>query len=181
MMDVSDRSKPTLIKHHNWSPPFGGGTHNCLPLPDRNLLVVADEAVLDNCEDGIKYTWMFDIRQPTNPVSISTFPTPDEADYCKKGAHFGPHNIHENRPDTFVSSELIFATYQNAGIRVFDIRDAFRPEEVAAFVPPTPNRLVDGRLNRTKVIQSCDVLVTTDGVVYSTDFNGGLYILEYQG
>ena len=86
MMDVSDRTKPKLIKHHNWSPPFGGGTHNCLPLPDRNLLVVADEAVLDDCEDGIKYTWMFDIREPTNPVSISTFPTPDEADYCKKGA-----------------------------------------------------------------------------------------------
>jgi hypothetical protein len=180
MMDVSDRTKPKLIKHHNWSPPFGGGTHNCLPLPDRNLLVVADEAVLDNCEDGIKYTWMFDIREPTNPVSISTFPTPDEADYPNKGGHFGPHNIHENRPDTFVSSDLIFATYQNAGVRVFDIRNAFRPEEVAAFVPPTPNRLVDGRLNRTKVIQSCDVLVTTDGVVYSTDFNGGLYILEYQ-
>jgi hypothetical protein len=181
MMDVSDRSKPKLIKHHNWSPPFGGGTHNCLPLPDRNLLVVADEAVLDNCEDGIKYIWMFDIREPTNPVSISTFPTPDEADYCKKGAHFGPHNIHENRPDTFVSSDLIFATYQNAGIRVFDIRNAFQPKEVAAFVPPAPERLVDGRLNRAKVIQSCDVLVTRDGVIYTTDFNGGMYILEYQG
>ena len=181
MMDVSDRSKPKLIKHHNWSPPFGGGTHNCLPLPDRNLLVVADEAVLDNCEDGIKYTWMFDIRESTNPVSISTFPTPDEADYCKKGAHFGPHNIHENRPDTFVSSELIFATYQNAGIRVFDIRNAFQPKEVGAFVPPEPQRLVDGRLNRAKVIQSCDVLVTQDGVVYTTDFNGGMYILEYKG
>jgi hypothetical protein len=181
MMDVSDRSEPKLIKHHNWSPPFGGGTHNCLPLPDRDLLVVLDEAVLDNCEDGIKYIWMFDIREPTNPVSISTFPTPDEADYCKKGAHFGPHNIHENRPDMFVSSDLIFATYQNAGIRVFDIRNAFRPTEVAAFVPPTPELLVDGRLNRAKVIQTCDVLVTRDGVIYTTDFNGGMYILEYQG
>ena len=78
------------------------------------------------------------------PISISTFPTPDEADYCKKGAHFGPHNIHENRPDTFVSSDSIFATYQNAGIRVFDIRDPFRPKEVGAFVPPAPERLVDG-------------------------------------
>ena len=180
MMDVSDRTKPTLIKHHNWSPPFGGGTHNCLPLPDRNLLVVADEAVLDNCEDGIKYTWMFDIREPTNPVSISTFPTPDEADYCKKGAHFGPHNVHENRPDTFVSSDLIFATYQNAGIRVFDIKNAFQPKEIACFVPPEPERLVDGRLNRAKVIQTCDVLVDKEGVVYTTDFNGGMYILEYQ-
>jgi hypothetical protein len=25
----------------------------------------------------------------------------------------GPHNLHENRPGSFVSSELIFATYQN--------------------------------------------------------------------
>ena len=180
MMDVSDRTAPTLIVHRNWAPPFGGGTHNCLPLPDRQLLVVLDEAVLDNCEDGIKYIWMFDIREPSNPISISTFPTPDEADYCSKGAHFGPHNIHENRPDTFVSSDIIFATYQNAGVRVFDIRNAFHPVEVAAFVPPEPKRLIDHRLNRAKVIQSCDVLVTADGLVYSTDFNGGLYILEYQ-
>lgn len=181
MIDVSDRSAPKLITHRNWSPPFGGGTHNCLPLPDRQLMVVLDEAVLDNCEDGIKYIWMFDIREPSNPISISTFPTPDEADYPRKGAHFGPHNLHENRPDGFVSSDIIFATYQNAGVRVFDIRNAYRPEEVAAFVPPVPNRLVDHRPNRSKVIQSCDVLVTADGLVYSTDFNGGLYILEYQG
>jgi hypothetical protein len=181
MMDVTDRTRPKLIKHHNWSPPFGGGTHNCLPLPDRNLLIVADEAVLDNCEDGIKYIWVFDIREPTNPISISTFPTPNEEDYCKKGAHFGPHNIHENRPDTFVSSTLIFSTYQNAGIRVTDISNPFQPKEVGAFVPPEPKRLVDTRLNRAKVIQSCDVLVTKDGVIYTTDFNGGMYILEYNG
>ena len=181
MMDVSDRAKPTLITQKNWSPPFGGGTHNCMPLPDRDLLVVADEAVLDNCQDGTKFIWLFDIREPSNPVSISTFPTPAEADYVNKGAHFGPHNIYENRPDGLVSSETIFATYQNAGIRVFDIRNEYRPEETAAFVPPTPNRLVDPRPNRQKVIQSCDVWVSTEGLVYSNDFNGGLYILEYQG
>ncbi|MDP2410718.1 MAG: hypothetical protein Q8M26_10590 [Pseudolabrys sp.] len=181
MMDVADRTAPRLITHRNWSPPFGGGTHNCLPLPDRELMVVADEAVLDNCEDGIKYIWMFDIREPSNPVSIATFPTPSESDYPNKGGHFGPHNIHENRPDGMVSSDTIFATYQNAGIRVFDIRNAHRPEEVAAFVPPVPNRLVDHRPNRSKVIQTCDVWVSADGLVYSTDFNGGLYILEYRG
>jgi hypothetical protein len=181
MIDISDRAAPRLITHRNWSPPFGGGTHNCLPLPDRQLMVVLDEAVLDNCEDGIKYIWMFDIREPSNPISISTFPTPGEVDYPNKGGHFGPHNIHENRPDGLVSSDIIFATYQNAGIRVFDISNAHRPEEIAAFVPPVPNRLVDHRPNRRKVIQSCDVWVSADGLVYSSDFNGGLFILEYQG
>ncbi|MFP3656708.1 hypothetical protein SB777_37975, partial [Burkholderia sp. SIMBA_052] len=52
ILDVADRSAPKLITHRNWSPPFGGGTHNCLPLPDRDLLVVLDEAVLDHQEDG---------------------------------------------------------------------------------------------------------------------------------
>ena len=57
IMDIKDRSKPSLVTHKNWSPPFGGGTHNCLPLPDRNLLIVLDEAVMDNQEDGLKLIW----------------------------------------------------------------------------------------------------------------------------
>lgn len=179
MMDVSDRSNPTLITHKNWSPPFGGGTHNCLPLPNRDLMVVLDESVLDDCQDGIKHVWVFDIREPSNPISISTFPVPSEIDYCKKGAHFGPHNLYENRPDGLVSSELIFVTYQNAGIRVFDIKDPYKPEEVAAYVPPKPEKLMDHRPNRPKVIQTCDIWVSKEGLIYSTDYNGGLHIFEY--
>jgi hypothetical protein len=181
MIDVADRSAPKLITYRNWAPPFGGGTHNCLPLPDRDLLVVLDEAVLDHQEDGLKMIWLFDIREPANPVSIATFPTPHEADYKAKGAHFGPHNIHENRPGSFVSSELIFATYQNAGVRVFDIRDQYRPVEVGALVTPPPKRLVDHRPNRACVIQSTDVFVDRNGIVYCTDYNAGLYIMEFLG
>ena len=70
---------------------------------------------------GLNLFGLFDIREPSNPVSISTFPTPSDADYVNKGAHFGPHNIYENRPDGLVSSDTIFATYQNAGIRVYSI------------------------------------------------------------
>jgi hypothetical protein len=181
VLDVADREAPRLIVHRNWSPPFGGGTHNCLPLPDRDLLVVLDEAVLDHQEDGEKLVWLFDIREPANPVSIATCPTPVEADYARKGGHFGPHNIHENRPGSFVSSELVFATYQNAGVRVFDIRDRFRPIEVGALVPAAPERLVDHRPGRARVIQSADVFVDAQGLVYSTDYNAGLHIMEYGG
>jgi len=181
VLDIADRAKPKLITHQNWSPPFGGGTHNCLPLPDRELLVVLDEAVLDHQEDGLKLIWVFDNRVPKNPVSISTFPTPAEADYKAKGAHFGPHNVHENRPGSFISSQLIFATYQNAGIRVFDMSDAFAPKEVGALVPPQPNTLADTRPNRARVIQSADVFVDAKGLIYATDYNAGLYILEFDG
>ena len=181
VLDIADRTKPELIVHKNWSPPFGGGTHNCLPLPDRDLLVVLDEAVLDHQEDGLKLIWVFDNRARENPVSISTFPTPTEADYKAKSGHFGPHNIHENRPGSFISSQLIFATYQNAGIRAFDISNPFAPKEVGALVPPQPATLADTRPNRARVIQSADVFVDTKGLIYATDYNAGLYILEFNG
>lgn len=181
ILDVADPASPKLLSHRNWRPPFGGGTHTPLPLPDRGLLIAADEGNLDNCANGIQRCWVFDVREPANPVSISTFPTPAEADYCAKGAKFGPHNLHENRPGSLQSSELIFATYQNAGVRAFDIRDAFQPREVAHFVPPAPERMVDPRPNRPRVIQSNDVYVAPDGLMYLTDINAGLTILQYRG
>lgn len=180
LIDVSDRTRPRLISHRNWSPPFGGGTHSALPLPQRNLLIVADEAVADNETDGRKHVWIFDIRSPENPVSIAAFPTPLEVNYAAKGGHFGPHNLHENRPGSFVSSTLVFATWQNAGIRAFDISDPFRPNETAAFVPAAPTRMIDRR-SRPKVIQSADVFVDAQGLIYATDYNAGLSIIEYQG
>jgi hypothetical protein len=181
IMDVADKAEPKLIVHRNWAPPFGGGTHNALPIPERDLLIVLDESVLDHQEDGEKLIWVFDIRDVTNPVSIATFPSPTDADYAALGGHFGPHNLHENRPGSYVSQNLIFTTYQNAGVRVFDISDAYRPKEVAALVPAAPTALMDPRQNRSLVIQSADLFVDAQGLVYVTDYNAGLSILEYTG
>jgi hypothetical protein len=181
VLDVADRAKPKLIVHRDGLPPFGGGTHNCLPLDDRELLVVLDEAVLDHQEDGVKNIWVFDNKTKSDPKILSTFPQPGDADYKTKGGHFGPHNLHENRPGSFVSDTIIFATYQNAGVRVFNISDASEPRETGAWVPPAPAQMMDHRPNRARVIQSADVFVDKAGLVYSTDYNGGLYILEYNG
>ena len=181
VVDVKDRTQPKLITRKVWAPPFGGGTHNALPLPDRNLLVVVDETVLDNQEDGFKPIWIFDNQVKSNPISIATFPAPADKNYLKLGGHFGPHNIHENRPGSFVSEDLIFATYQNAGLRVYDIRDQFRPTEIGAFVPPPPAQWVDPRPNRPVVLHSADVFVDKNALCYATDFNAGLYIVEYKG
>jgi hypothetical protein len=181
VLDVADPTRPTLLCHRNWDPPFGGGTHSPLPLPDRNLLVVADEANFANCSLGPRYIWVFDVRVPSNPVSIATMPIPDEADYCAKGGNFGPHNLWENRPEGLQSSNLIFATLHNAGVRVYDISNAFRPREVGYFVPPNPERMMDPRPNRPQVIQSCDCYVDPQGLMYLTDSNAGLNILQFEG
>jgi len=181
LLDVRDPASPKLIAHRNWCPPFAGGTHSALPLHDRDLLVVADEAVADISVEPMKHTWMLDIRAPENPVTIATVPIPSDQDYVAKGGHFGPHNLWENRPDAYESSETIFATYQNAGLRVYDIRNPFRPEEIGYFVPPNPTRMMDPRPDIKKVLHSVDVYVQPDGRLYMTDFNAGLYIMQWTG
>jgi len=181
LLDISDCANPTQISHRNWSPPYGGGTHTSLPLPGRDLLIVADEATADELGDGLKRIWVFDIRVPENPISISTFPTPFEDDYARKGRHFGPHNLHENRPGSFISDTLIFATYQNAGLRAFDITDPYAPRQVAAFVPGAPDTIVDPRPGGKAVVQTADVYVRDDGITFTTDYNGGLDALQFTG
>ncbi|MEM5428771.1 hypothetical protein [Cupriavidus oxalaticus] len=179
--DISDLAKPKMVSHLNWCPPFAGGTHTALPLPERNLLVVADEATTMDCANGVPRIWIVDIRSPHNPVPISTCPVPSDENYCRKGGKFGPHNLHENRPGSFQSSDLIFATYLNAGLRVYDIRDPFQPREAGYFVPADPQEMVDTRPGVPAVVQSGDLFVDSEGLVYLTDPNAGLHILQFEG
>ena len=181
ILDVSDKTKPRLLAHKVWSPPFGGGTHSALPLHDRNLLIVADEATMNIDQDQMKYTWVFDIRDKTNPISISTFPTPSDQDYVKMGGQFGPHNLHENRPGSFQSSTTVFATWQSAGVRVFDIANPYRPEEIGYFVPPQPANWMEPMRGRAKMRHTADLFVSKEGLIYVTDYDAGLYILQWKG
>jgi hypothetical protein len=178
--DISDPAAPKLLSRINWSPPFPGGTHTPLPLPGRGLAVIADESNADNCAKGIFHTWVLDVRVSENPVPISTLPTPTDRDFCHLG-NFGPHNLHENRPGAFQSEDVIFATYHNAGLRVFDIKDAFAPQEIAYWVPPVPTKLIDPRPNIALAAQTCDAYVSADGIIYLSDWNAGLHVLEYKG
>jgi hypothetical protein len=181
ILDVKDKTAPKLIAHRNWCPPFGGGTHSALPLHDRDLLVVADEATLNIDQSQTKYTWVFDIREKSNPVSIATMPNPRDRDYVALGGQFGPHNLHENRPGSFRSSEVIFATWQSAGVRVFSIKDPFRPEEIGYFVPPMPTKWMEPMRGRAKMRHTADLFVAEDGLMYVTDYDAGLYILQWKG
>ena len=170
VLDVRDPATPTVVSQTTWSPPFGGNTHNCLALPDRELVVVTDEASMDHCADQVKYTWIFDIREPSRPVSISTLPTPAERDFCAEPGHFGPHNIHENRSGAWQDSGTVFVTYQNAGLRAFDISNQFQPRPTGYFVASKP---------KDAPLHAADVFVTPEGICFLTDTARGLFALQY--
>lgn len=173
ILDISDVSSPRLISRLDWGPPYGGYTHTTLPLPGRGLVVATDESTKNNCQEGDKRVWVVDIREERNPVTISSFPVP-QGDFCKRGLRFGPHNVHENRPGSFQSENIFFVTYYNAGLRIVDLRNPHRPEEVGYFIAPPPAGQEACMFN--------DVFVDVDGLIYVTDrIRGGLYILEYTG
>jgi hypothetical protein len=74
----------------------------------------------------------------------------------------------------------VFIAYFNAGVRVVDIRDPFRPEEVGFFIPKTTKNTepIDGKT----AIQTNNVEVDDRGLVYIVDrANTGLHILELTG
>lgn len=67
-------------------------------------------------------------------------------------------------------------------MRAYDISNPYRPLETGALVlEAAPERMMDIRPGRPRVIQSCDVFVDAQGIIYSTDYNGGLSVIEYLG
>jgi hypothetical protein len=179
--DISDPTNPKLLSRLNWSPPFPGGTHTPLPLPGRKLAVILDEANAQKCAKGTFHTFVLDMRSPESPVPISTLPTPSDRDYCASPGTFGPHNMHENRPGSMQTEDTIFSTYNNAGVRIFDIRNQFAPKEVAYWVPPVPKKLVDPRPNIALDAKTADLYVTKEGLIFVSDWNAGMHVLEYKG
>jgi hypothetical protein len=167
VLDVSDVRAPKLISTLQWSP--GGETHTCLPLPGRKLVVSTDEAVKPRCQEEEKLVRVIDVSDARAPRVVGICPAP-EGDFCERGLRFGPHNLHENRPGTYRSETIVFVTYFNAGLRVYDIVDPAAPHCIAHWLPEAP----PGQ----EAPQTNDLLVDADGLIFTTDrITGGLYVL----
>lgn len=161
-----------LISRRCWTDEVGGSTHThtALPLLGKHLLITTDESMKDNCQEPKKTARVFDITDDHAPRQVGMLPEP-QGDYCSRGGRFGTHNFHENRPESFVSEDLLFLTYFSAGLRVYDVHDPAQIKEIAAFVPAAP----PGQ----KTIQLNDVYVSKDRTIYVTDrLSGGLFILR---
>jgi hypothetical protein len=191
-LDISDAANPKLIGKLNFSPPFNAAgapsLHSVLPLWDRNLLYVNSEAIAERCNEALNFAGLIDNRNPARPRLISLFPVPippkgaPYKNFCEKGGRFGPHNVNQeiHFPDVEKPGNLIYLTYFNAGLRIYDIKDPLLPVESGWFIPPQPSERA-GPLPRDLVTQTEDVLVDTRGYIYVTDKQWGLWILRYTG
>jgi hypothetical protein len=188
VLDISDKTKPRMISDLPFSPPFQSfiAVHTAIPLTKRDIVVVNSEAIAENCDEPLGYAGIVDIKDETNPRLSALFPLPQPPadapykNFCEKGGRFGPHNQHQwQNQDVLMHDEnLVYLTYFNAGLRVYDISDERLPREVAYFIPPDPLQR-RGLLPKSKLVnQTEDVLVDNRGNIFISDKNHGIYVLR---
>jgi hypothetical protein len=191
ILDIADVSSPQMVSRLDFGAAFSSpiALHTVIPLPDRSLAVVNTEAIAELSQEPYNFAGIVDISNETQPRLMSLFPPPvppDDAPYPNfntRGGRFGPHNQHHHHgsPHLYQSDQVVYLTWFNAGLRVYDISDPYLPRETGWFLPddPTERR---GLLPKTALVtQSEDVLVDARGYAYLTDKNHGLHVIRFTG
>ncbi|MDH3239987.1 MAG: hypothetical protein OEO83_04905 [Alphaproteobacteria bacterium] len=196
ILDMGDVARPDIIGRLDMAPPFGDGhsgpqaLHTVLPLAGEDKLLVSSEAHAEGCDEEVmQYVGIVDIREKSRPRLTSLFPEPAPpagaayAHFCEKGGRFGPHNTNQEQHNPFVQRQgsVVYYTWFNAGLRIFDIDDPRRPRECAWFVPPAPQTRVGPKPEKSLTTQTEDVAVDARGNIYISDKQWGLFILRYDG
>lgn len=188
----------------------GASVHSVLPLGDRPYFVWTNEGeraryFSNDNKDGLFKKietqpmctlGIGEMTDPANPHVVSVFPYPEVPEGYTHGENFnivdgvrvpfGPHNIfdafgqdcYEKRDDR------VYCCYFHAGLRVYDVKDPFRPKEIAYFMHPDPQgpNWFDnetGTLNPgPKIAIAEDVLVDDRGYIYYDTYQDGMYIVR---
>jgi hypothetical protein len=191
ILDISDVRNPRLVSDLPFSPPFQAfiAVHSAVPLQKRPLVVVNSEAIEEQGAEPLGYAGIVDISDEKCPRLISLFPQPEPSEgmglknFYEKAGRFGPHNQHQPQYQDvlYQNEDIVFLTYFNAGLRIYDISDERRPREVGYFVPPDPV-VRRGPLPATGLVtQSEDVLVDSRQNIFVSDKNHGIYVLRFNG
>jgi hypothetical protein len=189
VLDVSDIRAPKLVNRVSFGD-LGSprpGCHSAVPLPGHGLVVVNSEAHQDNAGDVDPLNYTFVVRESGDDYTvISAFPMPRPSlglgyrSYYEKGGRFGPHNQHQQQGQSILApnDNIVYMTYFNAGLRIFDVSDPFMPEEVGYFVPDDPS-VRRGPRPAQLVTQFEDVLVDDRGFIFCTDKNRGVFVIRH--
>ena len=154
----------------------------------RDFVVVTGETFRNECQEARQMVIFVDVTDETRPVGVSSWAVPERSgDFCGRGGRFGTHSSNESFAPVYYKRIMFFAHF-NAGVRALDIRDPFRPSEIAYYIPAvtarTEKRCVGkGAEERCKTaIQTNNVEVDERGYIYAVDrANTGMHILRLTG
>jgi hypothetical protein len=166
----------------------------------RDLVALVSEEVDNHCQGSPHLAYLVDTTRAkgqaaasageNHPMVISTMQVHEDSakpDFCTRGTRFGTHSTSESFFAPYYG-KLVFVAWFNGGLRVFDIRDPYRPQEVAHFVPPVnastrPTTVTINGVEQTFRDVSTDNAELDDrGLIYIVDrMGGGADILQLTG
>jgi len=154
----------------------------------KDFVALVGETVANECQEYRQMVRFFDVSDETKPVGVSTWTVPEASgNFCAEGGRFGAHASNENMTPIYYN-RVLFLSFFNAGVRALDVRDPFRPKEIAYYIPAitdkTDKRCVgQGSEQHCKVaIQTNNVEVDDRGYIYAVDrANTGMVILSLTG
>lgn len=183
-LDFSDPAHPRLIGKLDFSPLPNLGAqslHSAIPLPG-GMVHVNTEPSKPGCDkENRSFAAIVDNRDPAAPRLASIYPQPQAPEgtppFCERPGRAGPHNVNGeiHSPDLHAPGPLIYMTYFNAGVRMYNVADPYDPREVGWFLPVIgPQSSGDRGLE--------DVIADTRGNVFVSDGNQkGVWVLRYTG
>ena len=167
ILDVTDPDDPRLIR-------FIEGPADTWTLQVQvadGTMVTALEGLVEEQDDSYRILSALPVPAPSRGLAYRN--------YYDKGGRFGPHNQHHHQghPAHMRLDTVVLLTYFNAGLRAYDLTDPRTPAEVGCFVAEDP-RQRRGPKPEVLVTQAEDVLVDDRGLIFLTDKNHGLFVLE---
>jgi hypothetical protein len=170
ILDISDITKPRLISHVNYHNGDSSPTHTALPvghkIMGKDWLIIVDEELGGG--DPPAFMRVFDITDEKQPNQVGKFQVQRDPS-GKTGDRFGAHQPHE-----YVGKDnLVYVAWFSGGLRVIDISNPYKPQEVGHYIP---------RQGRGEgYTQSNDVFLDQRDFIYLIDRDQGLDILRFTG
>ena len=154
----------------------------------RDIVVIVNESLTNECQEPRQMVYFVDITSESRPFTVANFNVPEaQGKFCSRGGRFGAHSSNENMTPIY-HKRIVFFAWFNAGVRAVDIRDPYRPREIAHYIPATTTKTaprcvkVDGGERCKVAIQTNNVEVDNRGYIYIVDrANTGMHILELAG
>ncbi|HEX7273395.1 MAG TPA: hypothetical protein VF420_14715 [Casimicrobiaceae bacterium] len=162
----------------------------------RDLVALISEETDNLCLGSPHFGYLVDATRATgqggaspaekHPMVISTMQVQEDSakpDFCTRGTRFGTHSTNESFYAPYYG-KLLFIAYFDGGLRVFDIRDPYHPQEVAHFIPPVNANTRPTVVNGVSYfdVSTDNAEVDDHGLIYIVDrVGGGADILQLNG
>jgi hypothetical protein len=156
----------------------------------KDFLAVMGEGhkTFNECHDSRQMVHLIDVTTESRPLGASTWTVPEASgNFCSRGGRFGTQSSNHSFTAIYYN-RVLFIAHFNAGVRALDIRDPYKPKEIAYYIPAITDQTRkscygEGAEQHCKtVVQTDNVEVDDRGYIYIIDrANTGMHILELTG